>query len=106
MACLCEGLIHEWKHTTAPHTANFHHSCVQQYSTNDKWRILVKAQHHTKAPGHSYCQLGLAFGRETWAYPTKTVLATVTILLLLDTNLLSQAGIYYSQLHYTTTLTG
>ena len=38
-------------------------------------------------------QLGLAHGCETWAYPTNTLLATVAFLLLLDTNLLSQAGI-------------
>jgi len=37
-------------------------------------------------------QLGLAYGRETWAYPTNTVLATVASLLLLDKkNLLLQA---------------
>ena len=54
------------------------------------------------APGHSH-ELGLAYSRETWAYPLNTVLATVAFLLILDTNLLSQAGItHYSQLHETT----
>ena len=48
-------------------------------------------------------KLGLAYSRETWAYPLNTVLATVAFLLILDKNLLSQAGItHYSQLHETT----
>ena len=45
------------------------------------------------------CQLGLAYSRETWVYPTNTLSATVAFLLLPDTNLLPQAGItHYSQL--------
>ena len=50
--------------------------------------------------GHCH-QLGLAYGRETWAYPMNKLLsATVVLLLLLDTNLLPQAGIsHYWQLH-------
>ena len=51
-----------------------------------------------EAPGHDHL-LGLAYDRKTWACPVSTVLATVAILLLLDTSLLSQAGTtYYSQL--------
>ena len=67
-------------------------------STNGKLRILVKAQPAPQAPGHCH-QLGLAYGRETWVYPTNTFAATVAFLLLPDTNLLPQAGItHYSQL--------
>ena len=48
--------------------------------------------------GHCH-QLGLAYSRETWLYPTNTLSATVAFLLLPDTNLLPQAGItHYSQL--------
>ena len=51
-----------------------------------------------QALGHCH-QLGLAYGCETWAYPTNTLLATVSFLLLQDTNLFPQAGItHYSQL--------
>ena len=57
-----------------------------------------KAQPAPQAPGHCH-QLGLAYGRETWLYPTNTLSATVAFLLLPDTNLLPQAGItHYSQL--------
>jgi len=57
-----------------------------------------------QAPGHCH-PLGLAYSRETWAYPTETLLASVAFLLLLDTNLLPQAGItHYSQLHDITAL--
>ena len=45
-------------------------------STNGKLRILVKAQPAPQAPGHCH-QLGLAYGRETWLYPTNTLSATV-----------------------------
>ena len=62
-----------------------------------KLHILVKAQPAPQAPGHCH-QLGLAYGRETWVYPTNTLAATVAFLLLPDTNLLPQAGItHYSQ---------
>ena len=45
---------------------------------------------------HTAARLG---GRKTWDYSTNTVVATVANLLLLDTSLLSQAGIiHYSQL--------
>ena len=58
----------------------------------------VKAQPASQAPGHCH-QLGLAYGRETWVYPTNTLSAAVAFLLLPDTNLLPQAGItHYSQL--------
>ena len=67
-------------------------------STNGKLRILIKARPAPQAPGHCN-QLGLAYGRETWVYPTNTLSATVAFLLLPDTNLLPQAGImHYSQL--------
>ena len=50
-----------------------------------------------------YTIYGLAYGCETWAYPTNTVLATVAFLWLLDINLLSWAGItthsYMTQQH-------
>ena len=70
-------------------------------STNGKLRILVKAQPAPQAPGHCH-QLGLAYGHETWAYPANALLATVVLVLLLDTNLLPQAGItHYSELHET-----
>ena len=63
--------------------------------------MLVKPSPVLDASGHGQ-QLGLAYGRETWAYPTNTVLATVVFLLLLDTNLLLQEGITHcSKLHYT-----
>ena len=53
-----------------------------------------------------YChQLGLADGHETWAYPTNRFSATVALVLLLDTNLLPQAGItHYSQWQHSTKL--
>ena len=60
-------------------------------STNGKLRILVKAQPAPQAPGHCH-QLGLAYGRETWVYPTNTLSATVAFLLLPDTNLLPQVA--------------
>ena len=67
-------------------------------STNGKLRIPVKAQPVPQAPGHCH-QLGLAYGRETWVYPTNTLSATVAFLLLPDTNLLPQVAItHYSQL--------
>ena len=67
-------------------------------STNGKLRILVKAQAAPQAPGHCH-QLGLAYGRETWLYPTNTLSATVAFLLLPDINLLPQVAItHYSQL--------
>ena len=50
-------------------------------STNGKLCILVKAQPAPQAPGHCH-QLGLVYGRETWVYPTNTLSATVTFLLL------------------------
>ena len=66
--------------------------------TNGKLRILVKAQPPPQAPGHCH-QLGLAYGRETWVYPTNAFSATVAFLLLPDTNLLPQVAItHYSQL--------
>ena len=40
--------------------------------TNSKLRILVKAQPAPQAPGHCH-QLGLAYGCETWLYPTNTL---------------------------------
>ena len=67
-------------------------------STNGKLRILVKAQPALQAPGHCH-QLGLAYSRETWLYPTNTLSATVAFLLLPDTNLPPQVAItHYSQL--------
>ena len=58
---------------------------------------IYKPSPALEAPGHSNL-LGLAYDRKTWAYPMSTVLATVAFLLLLDTSLLSQAGItHYSQ---------
>ena len=64
---------------------------LRHSSTNGKLRILVKAQPAPQAPGHCH-QLGLAYGRETWVYPTNTLSATVAFLLLPYTNLLPQAG--------------
>ena len=109
-ACLREGLIHEWKQALlAPplplmllnnsRLCSTHNHCsaffsIYQRSTKDRLRILVKA---LKAPGHGHLQ-DLAYNRNTRAYPMSTVLATVAFLLLLDTSLLSQAGItHYSQ---------
>ena len=67
-------------------------------STNGKLRILVKAQPAPQVPGNCH-QLGLAYGCETWVYPTNTLSATVAFLLLPDTNLLPQVAItHYSQL--------
>ena len=81
-------------HTQPPLKCPFYGIC----STNGKLRILVKAQPAPQAPGHCH-QLGSAYGRETWVYPTNTLSATVAFLLLSDTNLLPQAGItHYSQL--------
>ena len=72
--------------------------CTVVY-TNDILRILVKAQPSTRSSGPQSPTIGLAYDRKTWAYTVSTVLATVAFLLLLDTSLLSQAGItHYSQL--------
>ena len=85
-------------HSSVPHTATVEMPFLWHCSTNSKLRILVKAQPAPQAPGHCH-QLGLAYGRETWVYPTNTLLATVAFLLLPDTNLLPQTGItHYSQL--------
>ena len=115
-ACLWEGLIHEWKHNTLlvpplplmsvknSRLCSTHNHCsallALERSTNDTLRILVKPSPAPKAPGHGDL-LGLAV--TTRPGPTQgIILATVAFLLLLDTNLLSQAGItHYSQLHDT-----
>ena len=58
-------------------------------------RIQVKAQPGTRSSGpRSPTRLG-RYDRKTWAYPVSTVLATVAFLLLLDTSLLSHAGIMH-----------
>ena len=63
---------------------------------------LLKPSPAPETSGHGH-QLGLAYCRETWAYTMNTVLANVTFLLLLDTNLSSQAGVtHYSLPHDTT----
>ena len=85
-------------HSSVPHTATVEMPFLWHCSTNGKLRILVKAQPAPQAPGHCH-QLGLAYGRETWLYPTNTLSATVAFLLLPDTNLLPQVAItHYSQL--------
>ena len=85
-------------HSSVPHTATVEMPFLRHCSTNGKLRILVKAQPAPQAPGHCH-QQGLAYGRETWVYPTNTISATVAFLLLPDKNLLPQAGItHYSQL--------
>ena len=71
---------------------------LRHCSTNGKLRILVKAQPPPQAPGHCH-QLGLAYGRKTWVYPTNTLSATVAFLLLPGTNLLPQAGISHTSSH-------
>ena len=70
-----------------------------------KLRIPVKAQPSTRRTGLRSLTIGLTCDNdEIWAYPTNTDLDIVAFLLLLDTSLLSQAGIsYYSQLHDTET---
>ena len=84
--------------SSVPHTATVEMPFLWHCSTNGKLRILVKAQPAPQAPGHCH-QLGLAYGRETWVYPTNTLSATVAFLLLPDTNLLPQVAItHYSQL--------
>ena len=116
-ACLREGLIHEWKqallapppplmsvnnsqfcstHAQPPLTSRFYSIAAQMVNCV----FQLKPSPVLQAPGHCH-QLGLAYGRETWAYPTNTLLATVAFLLLLDMNLLPQAGItHYSQLQH------
>ena len=101
------GLIHEWKHTLlAPplplmpvnnslfcSTHNHRSPCTLVHrcaAATINCIFWLKPSPALKASGH---QLGLAYGRETWAYPTNTALATVAFLLLLDTNLLSEADI-------------
>ena len=78
-------------------------SCLRHCITNGKLRILVKKPSPAlQAPGHCH-QLGLAYGHETWVYPTNTLSASVAFLLLPDTNLFPQAGIiHYSQFIYIT----
>ena len=44
---------------------------LRHCSTNSKLRILVKTQPAPQAPDHCH-QLGLAYGRENWVYPTNT----------------------------------
>ena len=83
-------------HSSVPHTATVQLAWLSQCSTNDILRFLVKAQPSTQSTAPRSLT---GHGRETWAYSTNTVLATVAFLLPLHTNLLSQAGItHYSQL--------
>ena len=110
-AWLQEGLIHEWKQTitsptSPPYVAK---QLTTLFHTQPLFSLLVycsvvptiywlKPSPALEALGHGHL-LGLAYNRKTWAYPMSTVLATVAFLLLLDTSLLSQAGImHYSQL--------
>ena len=65
-------------HSSVPHTATIEMACLRQCSTNGKLRILVNTQPAPQAPGHCH-QLGLAYGRETWLYPTNTLSATVRL---------------------------
>ena len=84
--------------SSVPHTATVKTPFLWHCSTNGKLRILVKAQPAPQAPGHCH-QLGLAYSRKTWVYPTNTLSDTVAFLLLPDTNLLPQVAItHYSQL--------
>ena len=81
-------------HTQPPLTSHFYSIAAQMVNCV----FQLKPSPALQATGHCH-QLGLAYGRETWAYPTNTLLATVAFLLLLDTNLLPQAGTtHYSQL--------
>jgi len=89
-------LVHIASPTSSPYvgtqlTALFHTATVEMpflwhCSTNDKLHILVKAQPAPQAPGHCH-QLGLAYGCETWVYPTNTLSATVASLLFPDTGI-------------------
>ena len=73
-------------HTQSPFTTLVHR-CT---ATTINCIFWLKPSPALKASGH---QLGLVYGHETWAYPTNTGLATMAFLLLLDTNLLSEADI-------------
>ena len=67
---------------------------------------MSPAQHSKHLATVTNYRLGI-YGRETWDYPTNTVsgFTTVAFMLLVDTKLLSQAGItHYSQLHDTAAL--
>ena len=84
-ACLREGFIHEWKQVLlAPPLplmslnnsllcfTHSHHSALGcqtvHCSTNDKLRILFKAQPSTRSIWpRSPTRLGIRYGRETWA---------------------------------------
>ena len=111
---LREGLIHERKpallapppppyvckqltalfHTQPPLKSRFYSIAAQTVNCI----FQLKPSPVLQALGHCH-QLGLAYGRKTWAYPMNTLFATVAFLLLLDTNLLPQAGsTHYSQL--------
>ena len=109
-ACLREGLIHEWKQALlAPYvakqlTALFHTQPLFSFlvycqrSTNDILRILVKAQPSTRSTGPRLpTRLGIR--SQDLGLPNEYSLGhRVAFLLLLDTSLLSQAGItHYSQ---------
>ena len=61
-------------HNSVPHTATVEMPFLWHCSTNGKLRILVKAQPAPQAPGHCH-QLGLAYSRETWVYPTNALSA-------------------------------
>ena len=89
-------------HSSVPHTATVEVPCLWHCSTNGKLRILVKAQAAPQAPGHCH-QLGLAYSRETWVYPTNTLSATVAFLLLPDTKLLQATRRHHSLLTGTDT---
>ena len=65
-------------HSSVPHTATVEMAFLWHCSTNGKLHILVKAQPAPQAPGHCH-QLGLAYGCETWVYPTNTLSATVVL---------------------------
>ena len=81
-------------HTQPPLTSRFYSIAAQTVNCI----FQLKPSPVLQALGHCH-QLGLAYGRKTWAYPMNTLFATVAFLLLLDTNLLPQTGItHYSQL--------
>ena len=103
----CLSLLLKWTPWTAPNQCTFqkitacHHSCVQECSTNDKLRILVKAQPKTQSIWpQSPTRLGIHLACETWTYPMNSVLVIVAFLLLLDTSLLSKATHSYMTLQH------
>ena len=79
------------------HTQPLLTSLVYSNAPLIKCTFQLKPSRALEAPGHCH-QLGLAYGHETWAYPTNTVLATVAFLLAASRHKLASTSSHCSLL--------